>query len=215
MLPRASFHPFLVTALLSGALSAATPPPSPPFDSVAPTLRAKPIAHLLMGQFVIFLEVTGLRNVRNIIGVGPMSFKGDGAEATSWVCYTLDSSLPHQRLWIMSNAEMGGSERLVDGVTARFEDRAAATPECPSLPKRFQPVSFDHGVWLGETQSSIRLAFGSPSKVVGQWREYYYSGKTRDDGKCTPDGYDVVSGFAIKVEHDRITQINASQVTSC
>lgn len=215
---RPKFRPLLVTmsgALLSTALWAATPPPSLPFDSITPSLRAKPITHLLMGRFIIPFELIGLANVQNAIGIGSMGYHGDGARAAFWLCYTLDSSLPHQRLWVMSYHEMGGPEQLVDRVTVRIADRAEATPDCPSLPKRFQPISFDHEFWLGKSESSMRATFGQPSKAIGEWREYYYVGKARDDGKCTLDGYDVTNGLTIKIEHGRVTEIDASQVTSC
>jgi hypothetical protein len=168
-----------------------------------------------MGRFAVFLETTELPKVQTAIGIGSMSFHGDGADAASWLCYTLDSSVPHQRLWIISNAEMGGPERLVDGVRAQIAEGAEATTDCPSLPKQFQPVSFDHEVWLGRSETSMHSTFGSPSKVIGHWQQYYYRGTTRGDGKCAPDGYDVINGFAIRIEREVVTDIDAGQVTSC
>jgi len=211
-------RPLLVAtacAFLSISVSAATPPPPLPFDSVTETLKSKPVTRLLMGQFVISLEVTGLPSVEEVIGVGSMSYRGDGAAAASWLCYTLDDSVPHGRVWIISNAEMGGPERLVDGIRAQLVGRVGATTDCPSLPKRFQPIAFDHAIWLGTTETSIHSLFGAASKIIGNWQQYYYLGKTRDDGKCAPDGYDVLNGFAIKIERGVITDIDAGQVTSC
>jgi hypothetical protein len=203
-------------ALLNmSSASAATPPPPLPFDSVTETLKSKPITRLLLGRFVISLEVTSLPSVQNAIGIGSMSYRGDGAAAESWLCYTLNESVPHGRLWIISNAEMGGPEMLVDGIRAQLGDGVGATADCPSLPKRFQPITFDHAIWLGTRKASIRSLFGSASKVIGNWQQYYYLGKTRDDGKCAPDGYDVLNGFAINIEGGIITDINAGQVTSC
>ena len=195
--------------------AAATPPPPLPFDSVTETLRTKPVTQLLMGKFVISLEVTGLPEVRRTIGIGSIGFEGDGADAASWLCYTLDDSLPHERLWIISNAEMGGPGQQVDGVRAQLANKAEATNDCPSLPKQFHPISFNHAVWLGTSAGSMRSIFGSPSKVIGQWQQYYYSGKTRGDGRCAPDGYDVLNGVAVKIERGLITDIHASQTTSC
>jgi hypothetical protein len=212
-------HRLLLAAAACSALSipsyAVTPPPPLPFDSIDETLNAKPVTRLVMGRFVISLEVTALAGVQKTIGVGSMEYQGDGADAASWLCYTLDSSAPRQRLWIVSNAEMGGPERLVDGVRAQYGDRIDASSDCPSLPKRFQPVSLNRGLWLGKVETSIRAKFGSPSKTIGNWEQFYYLGKTRGDGKCAPDGYDVTNGFSVKIEGGVVNDVQASQVTSC
>jgi hypothetical protein len=186
-----------------------------PFDSVIETLHAKPITQLIMGGFVISLEVTGLTKVQETIGIGSVEYQGDGAEAASWLCYTLDSSAPRQRLWIVSNAEMGGPKRLVDGVRGQYGDRIDASPDCPSLPKKFWPVSLNGELWLGRAETSIRSKFGAPSKTIENWEQFYYSGKTRGDGKCAPDGYDVINGFSIKIEGGVVRDVEATQVTSC
>jgi len=218
VLPKPLFRRLLIAAsaaLLGAPVSAATPPPHLPFDSVTPTLRSEPVTRLILGKFVVSLEITGLPKVRQVIGISSIEYQGDGAEATSWLCYTLDDSMPHQRLWIMSNAEMGGRESLVDGISAQIVDGTSATPDCPSLPRQFQPVSFDHEIWLHKSSESARSLFGSPSMVVGQWQDYSYAGKTQGDGKCAPDGYDVLNGLSIKFDHGIATGLNASQVTSC
>ena len=158
--------------VLGSSLLAATSPPPFPFDSINPTLDSKPVTRLLMGRFVVSLEISSLPKVEEVIGLGSLSYRGDGAEATAWLCYTLDESLPHQRLWIMSNAEMGGPERLVDGIAAEVSGGGPATPDCPSLPKRFLPLSFDHAIWLDTKESSVRSTLGSPSKVGGKCSGY-------------------------------------------
>jgi hypothetical protein len=194
---------------------AVTPLPPSPFDSVDETLHSKPVTQRVMGRFVVSLEITGLTKVQKTIGIGSVEYQGDGADAASWLCYTLDSSAPRQRLWIISNAEMGGPERLVDGVRAQYGDRIDASPDCPSLPKRFQPVSLSRELWLGTVETSIRSKFGSPSKTIGNWEQFYYLGKTRGDGKCAPDGYDVINGFSVKIEEGVVKDVEATQVTSC
>jgi hypothetical protein len=218
MLSRPLLLPLLIGtgfAVISAASSTAIQPPPFPIDSITPTLRSKPVTRLLMGQFAVSLETTSLPNVQKTVGVGSVSFFGDGAEATSWLCYTLDNSVPHQRLWIMSNAEMGGPQKLVDGIVVQLAAGADSTSDCPSLPTRFQPLVFDHAILLGIREESVRSIFGSPSKILGHWEDYSYAGRTRSDGKCAPDGYDVSTGLTIKIENGLVIEIHVGQTTSC
>lgn len=197
-------------AVLNGGF--ATPPPFP-FESVFPTLSTRPVTSLRMGSFTVLLEVTSLPEVLATIGAGHIGFHGDAAAADSWICYTLDDAEPKKRLWIVSNAEMGGPEQYVGEIVAQVKPSAKATLECPTLPEAFQPLSFDHSIWLSESEHSVRSALGAASKAISPWLEYSYAGKT--PGSCSPDGFDVTNALVMRLEHERIVEIFASQVTSC
>jgi hypothetical protein len=122
---------------------------------------------------------------------------------------------PRQRLWFLSNSEMGGPEQFVDGIATQLADGITSSPDCPPLPQKFRPIAFDHAIWLGQDEKSVRSIFGSPSKISLQWEDYSYAGKTRGDGKCAPDGYDVLTNLTIKNASGRITEIHIGQSTSC
>jgi len=123
----------------------------------------------------------------------------------------------HQQGWQihLAHQEICPKNRSHLSVRGQYGDRIDASPDCPSLPKKFWPVSLNGELWLGRAETSIRSKFGAPSKTIENWEQFYYSGKTRGDGKCAPDGYDVINGFSIKIEGGVVRDVEATQVTSC
>ena len=108
---------------------------------------------------------------------------------------------------------MGGNT-VVDGISARSQEDAEPSASCPSLPKNLQPVSLDAPVWLGASDKNLQKALGPPSHEGNGWKEYDFSKKVVDNGKCE-GGYDLWNSLLTKSRDGKVIAIDAGQVTSC
>lgn len=199
----------IISFVTVGYVYAAESPPRTPSSSINwPTLSSsKPTTGFKMGDFGIIYEETSLGEIKSKIGSGRIDHEGDAAESTYWLCYTVQQ----ERIWIMSG-EMGGSKHDVLNVAVKSGEFKAST-DCPELPVQFQPISFDHGLRVGETEYSVVKALGSPSHREGKWMSYNYTGK--EDQFCKPWGADVTNWALFEVENGHVISIRAGQVTSC
>ena len=184
-------------------------PPKTPFDSVDWTALSsvKPTTGISMGGFNVLYEKTTLGEIRNKVGSGVIKHQGDAAESTYWLCYTTQE----ERVWILSG-EMGGSENAVLNVEVE-SGGFKSSQSCPMLPKAFQPVSFNNGLWVGTSEESVLKLLGRPSHTEDQWLSFDYAGK--DMGFCKPWGADVMNWVLVKVKNGHVVAIHAGQVTSC
>ncbi|KXS30638.1 MAG: Uncharacterized protein AWT59_3241, partial [Candidatus Gallionella acididurans] len=110
---------FAVALFIAPAVSAADggmPPPTWGDGSVSATTSHDPVVPLRMGSMEVTLEKTSLKEVQSTIGAGTIYSHGDASEALAWLCYTVSTSNPKQRLWL-SSGEMGGL-KIIDGVAA-------------------------------------------------------------------------------------------------
>jgi hypothetical protein len=160
-----------------------------------------------MGDFSILYEETTLGEIKNKIGSGRIEHEGDAAESTYWLCYTA----PKELIWIMTG-EMGGSEHDVLNVAVKSGVFKVST-DCPALPEHFQPISFNHGLRVGETEVSVVKALGAPSHREGKWLSYNYTGK--EEQFCKPWGADVTNWALFEVENGLVISIRSGQITSC
>jgi hypothetical protein len=190
---------------------AETLPPTPPFDAMTwtATLERKPSTTLQMGKLRVQLEQTTLDEVRRAASVGTIAHRGDAGDSVYWLCYT-DSG--RQRIWIMSDGEMGGAGHYVTGVSAEAVPDARATAACPALPRHLQPLSLANHIWLGASEEDAAMHIGAPSFQSGTWRSYDFAGKVA--GSC-PGGVDLTASLVLHVQNGRATFLRITQTTSC
>jgi hypothetical protein len=170
---RLSLTLFFAGVLLPAVASAQEVPPTSPLRDVAPmTLKTPPVATLRMGSLVVALDRSTLPSVQRTIASGVMSHAGDASESTHWLCYSLGAPGARQRMWLLSSDELGGPEHTIYGVVAKAIDRAVASPTCPELPRQFNPVALDVGLWVASGEREARARLGRPSVADGPWLHF-------------------------------------------
>jgi len=170
----------------------------------------KPATGLRLGPFKVEFERTTLARVLAAAGSGTIQHEGDAAESIYWLCYTIGGT---QRLWIVASGEMGGSEHAVTDVTAQRMDRVKASADCPVLSSKLQPVSLQHGLWIGVSDEVALQALGTPSYSKDSWRYFEYQSKVKGD--CQPEGFDIINSLAYELSEGKVVTLVAGQVTSC
>lgn len=205
LLPTTMFY--LGGMLFAQAASAAddgVPPPAWGDDSVTATTSHDPVFPLRMGSLEVTLEKTSLKEVQSTTGVGKIYSHGDASEALAWLCYTVSTSHLKQRLWL-SSGEMGGLS-IIDGISAVvIPTKVSPSAGCPELPKRYMPLRFANGIWLGASEERFQKSFGKVKKVKDA-RAYIYIGK---DGE-----YDVIGSLNVRFKNNASVAIFANHVTS-
>ncbi len=155
------------------------PPPAPRLSAQVPsTLARMPVSYLRLGILKITLEKTSLDRVREVVRTGSIGEQGDASEHIYWLCYTLQTKVGFQRVWIISSGEFGGPRHTVDTiVAASIENVSVETASCPKLDAKFQPVSLDRRTWLGLSRNALVHQLGQPSLEDGEQLEFSYTGK--------------------------------------
>src|ERR1700729_1909600 len=101
-----------------------------------------------MGDFVVVFEQDSLNNVVVELLRGAIQHSGDASTSLYWLCYTLVSARTSQRLWIISDGEMGGTDHLITAIYAQELARGArATEKCPQSPTKNGTRAFDNHLW--------------------------------------------------------------------
>lgn len=205
----------IVMTVLAGTALADTPPPAQPFNNMSwPALsKNMPTTGLTMGSFKVQFEETTLAMIISAAGSGKIEQQGEAGEHIRWVCYSIDNAKQNERIWIISSGEMGGSVHAITEVGAQVIQPQEKNDDCPSLPKSLQPVSFENGIWLGNTQDKALQTLGKPSHQDKSWSIFNYLGKI--SGNCQPDGFDVMNWFLFKSSNKHLTTIFAGQISSC
>jgi hypothetical protein len=200
----------LLISLLNNAFGGSSvPPPTSRIISVPATVKKDPVQKVRLGNFFADFEKTTLSEIRSAIHAGSIDHSGEAGGSQYWLCY----SLPGQRIWFISNGEMGGREHALTQIHAVSGTGFQGNDSCPSLPKSFQPVSFDFG-WIGTDQDHLLKILGQPSGKQGANHIYYYEGKkpAKDDGKTVE--WDVVGYMEAKIVNGKIASLYVSHVTS-
>lgn len=176
--------------------------------------KTKPVDGMKMGSLNVELEGTTLGAIREAIGAGAIQHQGDAGESLYWLCYTASTSQAHARIWIEADGEMGGDNHSITALAAQLLDKEPATRDCPALPAKFTPLTFSHGVWLGESAASAAKALGAVPVQGGPWQFVGFQGKmpAACDGGASAD---VLSSVEFKVAADRLAVILVDQVTTC
>jgi hypothetical protein len=193
---------------------AATPPPEQPFESRdwPATLSKAPSTGVTLGVLRIQFEQTTLDQVRRQALQGKVAHQGDAGNSIYWLCYTNKREHIAERIWLISNGEMGGRGHAVTSVIVSRVKLAAPTTDCPALPATMRPASFDSNAWLGSSDRALENAFGSPSHLKESWRSYDF--QTKVQGSCD-GGFDRMNWLLTKSQNGKVISIYAGQVTSC
>jgi len=101
-------------------------------------------AALTMGRLRVDFEKTRLRDVAREAG-GVVARHGNGAERHFWLCYTIPSDPPFQRVWLSAVADIHGSRQPISAAISRIV-ADGPTSDRPLLGKPLLPVSFDRGI---------------------------------------------------------------------
>jgi hypothetical protein len=193
----------------------ATPPPKGPgYDAITwpMSMHIAPAHGITLGDFQITFEETTLEAVRARVGTGTISHHGDAAGSEYWLCYTVIKPHRRERLWVISNAEMGrGTVTDVDAITLSSSN---ASHDCPRLPPQLIPVALDSKPWLGSTATDLERILGKSSHVTHPWQSYNFQTKVNEDGQCE-GGYDLLSNLDVKLHNGIVVALSAGQVTSC
>lgn len=215
--------------LLSVGASAADPPPEAPTAERAIAHMGSPIGGARMGAWHLTFENSTLADVLQR-AAEPIKHRADAGESLYWVCYTIqspaaDQSPAAERVWILSDGEMGGPEHRVTGIIAKRLTAARSVPGCPALPPALLPIALDNGVWLGSTLEEAAAAVGGAAALAGRagadgpsqanpsWHTFRYAGKL-PSASCS-GGFDVTNEVSLQSEDGRVSALQAGQVTSC
>ena len=209
----------LGSAVLSFAAALAGTPPPVIDESISDPETAwravtKPSEGLTMGPLKIAFEETTLPEVMSAIKSGSIKHQGDAGGSVYWLCYTALNHGDNVRIWIEASGEMGGPERAVTEVDVQRIANDRPSPECPVLPKLYEPLTFNNGVWLGAPVGSVEKVFPSGLLRSGDQAFIGYQGKVTDDGHCD-GGYDLLNSLYLTFKAGFVVAINAGQVTSC
>ncbi|MCX7173667.1 MAG: hypothetical protein NT159_07055 [Proteobacteria bacterium] len=175
-------------------------------------MNRKPSRAIKMGSFHVRFEKTTLDDVRKTVGIGDIAHQGDAGASINWVCYTNVNQARVERIWIISDGEMGGPERRVTGISAEILPNGIATTDCPALHAGMKPLVLDSGLWIGASGSFIDTRFGAPSYHQGPWISFDYQGKAK--GRCE-GGFNVLNDLLLRLENGRVSFLHARQLTSC
>ena len=175
-------------------------------------MKRKPSGGLMMGTFHVRLEKTTLDDVRNTVGFGDISHRGDAGDSIYWVCYTNVAQGRVERVWITSHGEMGGRDHRVTDISAEHLLNANPTPDCPPLPQRLTPLILDSQLWLGASEHDARARLGPPSFYKAPWLSFDYAGKLK--GNCE-GAFDLMNDLLLRIKNGRVNYLHAGQVTSC
>ncbi len=201
---------FAALQFMSGAWAGpeVAPPAWPAETHAVPNIKTDPVRSLKMGTLEVVLEKTPLTAVIDATGLGEIDAAGtadtaqkiEPAAMVSWVCYTISSAQPAERIWLTSGGMGGGS--VINGVTAtQLPPGKKAVPECPELPEKFKPVRFANDVWLGSSAGEIEAVLGEPARKGDTW-SYNFHGVLRD--------LDIVASLRVRFVEGRAAAIAAS-----
>lgn len=192
----------------------AIPPPfSIPEAAPDPAVAGPPVTGVHLGKLTLPFEQVPLSKVRAIAGVGEIAKRGDAAETTYWLCYTIEGPTA-QRVWLIAG-EPDGPDHFVSGIQAlALAPGSAGSESCPTLPSRLQPLSLVSGLWLGVPRAALPTALGTPS--VSSYHASIYSYITKVPGPYQ-DGhgeYDRTSLVQLMFQDGKVQGIVASQRTT-
>ena len=206
------YNTFIFALVFSGNAWAAQvrPPVASEIISVPSTMSEDLVQEINIGKFKAKFEETTLGEILEVIGHGIIDHFGDASESNYWLCYTL----PKQRIWLISNGEMGGSNHTLTQVSAvTLNGNVGENPSCPSLQTSFQPIEFDFG-WLGSDQKTIVKYLGEPSGATENSLTFFYSGKQPGFYRGEVVDWDITSYIEISFENNKAKSIRASHITS-
>lgn len=192
---------------------ASNPPLTPPSKMGPSGKLALPSSGVTLGPLHIYFEKTFLNDIWQSTLTGKIYHFGEADKGNYWLCFTVNQSQPAQRIWILSDGDLGGTEHTVTGISAEFVKGGKPPRDCPLLPAEFLPISLDNGVWLGSAAEDVRGVFGGDSLRDDVWGQWLYEGKIHGE-RCS-DGFDRKSSLSVRLSGGRVDALYASQATSC
>jgi hypothetical protein len=131
-----------------------------------------------------------------------------------WLCFTILGEDAY-RVWITSDDEFGGSDRLVTSIfAARIEADAKATDSCPEPPVKYRTVKLDNGIWLGSSNEQIGLILGLVPPNSDGWSRYTYSGEQNVVSRGKSANFDVSSSLDLRLQNGRVIALRAAKFLS-
>jgi hypothetical protein len=178
-------------------------------------LTSSPVNGMSLGKMRIDFNRTTLLDVETTVLLGTIDHAGDAGESDYWLCYTVTRGGHSERLWIVSDGEMGGSDHEVTGAFAtRLDPKSASKADCPELPRRFSSIELSNGLWLGDAANKVGSALRTTSRGSDGWWGYRYEGKTAIAVRGELVDFDVTSSVDVKLRRGLIVGINAKEILS-
>ena len=204
----------LMAPAYAAAQEASVPPPFSvqEFSQGQSRLNA-PARYLRLGPLDVRLDQTTLQTVAAAVGVGSIAHRGDAGDSEYWLCYTSSRPMPH-RVWLISNAEMGGPEHRITQLQAVATSAAPSSEHCPALPSRYEQASLAGTPLLGRSVVAWRSKLGAPSFADAGTLAYVHSGKVVLNPNGTPVVFDRMNELRLFVRDGLVIGAIASQVTS-
>lgn len=126
-----------------------------------------------LGDTPVRLGISELPALRKTFGKGRVRTSSRAVEpgaSDHWLCYTASEGAAKVRVWLGgTSGNRSASDDLVDYVAELLPNAATATPTCPSLPARFSPLAFDHGVRLGDPAAELQAAMSPHEQKGDAW----------------------------------------------
>jgi hypothetical protein len=121
----------------------------------------------------------------------------------SWLCFTVFEGQSASRVWMESDDEMGGEEKLVTGVYMTLLARdEKPTSRCPTVPGSSASVVFDNGIKLGSSAEDLKRAFGSAPPARDGWWRYMNDG--------SKGAHANLGEFDVKLQNGAVVSIQAT-----
>lgn len=208
-----------VLGILFGAAALAKTPPPVVDESISESdtswrAASKTSSGLTMGKMQIQFEETTLSEVMRTVKSGSIQHQGDAAGSVYWLCYRALTDGYTLRIWLEASGEMGGPENRITSIAVQRITDSNQLSDCPALPKQFEPLSFNNGVWIGTSIATVGKAFSTGLLRAGEHAFIGYHGKVSDNGKCD-GGYDLLNSLYLTFQAGLVVAIDAGQVTSC
>ncbi|MDB5985262.1 MAG: hypothetical protein JWR16_315 [Nevskia sp.] len=205
--------------VFAGVTSAAPLPPSDPWNELpVATLATQPVSALQLGRIKIWLEFNTLADVIKVAGANPIAHFEDDEASYDWLCYDADAH--RQRLWFVSDTDMGGEQRMVTSIVAMLvEAPSDPSAACPLLPKALSSVALDRAIWLGTRDGELAKKLGEPSSSLRDWQSFYSNHrmlaprKTPNEEGAMDDDVDESSYLNVRLVDGRVVQLVACKLT--
>ncbi len=179
---------------------------------VPPTLKTDPLTSMRMGTFEVKFEETTLGAVINEVGVGSIQLTRETGESQYYLCYSLPDQ--HQRIWLISNGEMGGPDHALTQVYAVSTIKPIRkNVACPQIPSGFQSISMKFG-WLGTTHKKLLTSLGKPSGSKDGRLIFLYEGEKTGIYQGKSVEFDVITYIEAQINDNKISSLYISHVTT-
>lgn len=178
-------------------------------------LGSIPIDGISLGEMRIVFNRTTLLDVETTVLLGTIDHAGDAGASKYWLCYTVTRGRHAERLWIVSDGEMGGTEHEVTGAFAtRLDPKRVLMSDCPELPRRFSSIVLSNGLWLGDPANKVTSALKTAPGGSDGWWGYLYEGKTAITVRGQLVHFDATSSLDVKLHRGQVVGINAKEILS-